>query len=160
MSGGLPLEVIGLISPVLYWVEGGENPGLPDSWRGENFSFLDRIKSWLMRELPTYSYDSLDEIIKLSLGEKCFRQVNRKYGKQHGIMAPLENVDLAHIFRKYPGIILIGGEMHCVCGKGAWWNSMNWPSVFLSVTSFVTVMRKLWSVVISPGTVPGNYRRE
>jgi hypothetical protein len=67
MIKGLPLEVIGLISPILCWVEGGERQGLPDSWSGDSCSFDERATAWLSRELPTYSYDNLDEILSLAM---------------------------------------------------------------------------------------------
>jgi hypothetical protein len=66
MSSVLPLEVLGLMGPILCWVEGGRNPGLPESWHSTDFSLKDRVQHWLMNELPTYSYDSLDEVISLA----------------------------------------------------------------------------------------------
>ena len=63
MSKGLPLEVLGLISPFLCLAEGGERRGLPEHWRLNPKPFEEHEKAWLQRELPTYSYDNLDEIL-------------------------------------------------------------------------------------------------
>lgn len=62
MSSGLPLEVLGLLSPILSWVEGGERHGLSRLSQRNKFLIFDRVQDWLIRELPTYSYDTLDEI--------------------------------------------------------------------------------------------------
>ncbi len=64
MHNGLPLEVLGLMSPLLCWVESVERMGLPEPWLAETLSFKLRERAWLMRELPTYSFDNLDEIIQ------------------------------------------------------------------------------------------------
>lgn len=66
MSSVLPLEVLGLMGPILCWVEDSRMPGLPESWHSRDFPFKERIRNWLVHELPTYSYDSLDEIISLA----------------------------------------------------------------------------------------------
>jgi hypothetical protein len=59
MISGLPLEVLGLLSPILSWVDGGEQyrPG-----QRNKFSISAPVQNWLRKELPTYSYDTLDEI--------------------------------------------------------------------------------------------------
>ncbi len=109
MSNGLPLEVLGLMSPILCWVEGVERPGLPESWHGGGYSFDERIRQWLMRELPTYSYDNLDEIVSLAMDRRKFTQYRRKKNnaakqpgkpKHHGIMAPPEGFNLAYMFHR------------------------------------------------------------
>lgn len=62
MSNGLPLEVLGLLSPILSWVESGDRHGMAAAGQRNKFSINDRIQDWLVKELPTYSYDTLDEI--------------------------------------------------------------------------------------------------
>lgn len=66
MKSVLPLEVLGLVGPILCWVESTQRPGLPESWRTRGFDFEERVRNWLMQELPTYSYDNLDEVISLA----------------------------------------------------------------------------------------------
>lgn len=62
MSSGLPLEVLGLLSPILSWVENGDRHGLSHLNQRDKFSINRHVSGWLKRELPTYSYDTLDEI--------------------------------------------------------------------------------------------------
>jgi adenosine deaminase len=102
MSSRLPLEVLGMLGPILCWVEGGERPGLQDSWKGDSNSFEERIQSWLVRELPTYSFDSLDEIALLGMDQRDHRRYQRASNnskKQRSIMAPPEGFNLAFIFK-------------------------------------------------------------
>lgn len=103
MSSGLPLEVLGLMGPLLCWVEGIQRPGVPESWYAQNFSFEERLQGWLMRELPTYSYDNLQEIIKLA-GDLRMpsnypgEPLRSKYRKN--TMAPPPGFDLVYIFHR------------------------------------------------------------
>ncbi|MCG8420829.1 MAG: hypothetical protein MJE77_23150 [Proteobacteria bacterium] len=64
MTSHLPLEIQGFISPILCWVENTHRLGLPEPWAAPSASYPDREEAWLMRELPTYSRDSLEEIIR------------------------------------------------------------------------------------------------
>lgn len=66
MKSNLPLEVLGWMSPVLCWVEGAEGLRYPQSWVGDEISAEEREQAWLIRELPTYSFDNVDEIIRLT----------------------------------------------------------------------------------------------
>ncbi|MCP5108254.1 MAG: hypothetical protein GY950_33015, partial [bacterium] len=103
MSSGLPLEILGMIGPILCWVEGGERPGLPDSWLQNSYSFCERIRGWLIRELPTYSYDSLDEIVTLAMDPRnpCgFPLHRRRSGKQMIPMAPPSGFNLIYMLHK------------------------------------------------------------
>jgi hypothetical protein len=103
MSYGLPLEVLGMMSPILCWVEGGERQGLPESWHGNNYSFEDRIRAWLRRELPTYSYDNLDEIFSLAIDQRNrdkFSRDPRGSKNQNLAMAPPEGYNLVYMFQK------------------------------------------------------------
>lgn len=103
MAVGLPLQVLGLISPILCWVEGGESFGLPGSQSGKAYFFEDRVRNWLKWELPTYSYDNLDEIVELALDDRKRDEYPRKphqQKRQSSIMAPPDMFDLIYIFKK------------------------------------------------------------
>jgi hypothetical protein len=90
MSSGLPLEVLGLLSPILSWVEGGEQYGLSRSGQRNKFLIFDRVQEWLVRELPTYSYDTLDEIREAAFDSRGPRD--------HA--AVTDRLHLTHMFRK------------------------------------------------------------
>lgn len=62
MSSGLPLEVLGLLSPILSWVEDSGRDAASHLHRRNKFSINRNVSNWLKWELPTYSYDTLDEI--------------------------------------------------------------------------------------------------
>ncbi len=106
MSSGLPLEILGLIGPVLCWVERVERPGLPEYWYGDRFPFKERMRAWLMRDLPTYSYDNLDEIIQLARDPWNPGQFPDEPGgtqKQVYTSAPPEGFDLVYMFHQLAG---------------------------------------------------------
>ncbi len=65
MSATLPLKVLGLIGPFLCRVERAQKPGFPEGWLVDSGSPEEQEQAWLMRELPTYSHDNLNEIIQL-----------------------------------------------------------------------------------------------
>jgi hypothetical protein len=84
-------------------VEGGERPGLPDSWYGSGYSFEERMRRWLMRELPTYSYDSLNEIVSLARDRREPCQLPReapRTTRRLRPMAPPEGFNLVYIFHR------------------------------------------------------------
>ncbi|MCP4655689.1 MAG: hypothetical protein GY856_09750, partial [bacterium] len=62
----LPLEVLGLVAPVLTWVEGREPIRLPRRGQPRDSSIEEAEEAWLRRELPTYSRDTVDEILQLT----------------------------------------------------------------------------------------------
>ena len=101
---GLPLEVLGMIGPILCWVERVEKPGFPDNWYGERFPFKDRLRAWLMRDLPTYSYDNLEEIMRLARDRR--KHPNRFPDEPPGstnrrhVSAPPEGFELVYMFHK------------------------------------------------------------
>lgn len=103
MSSGLPLEILGVVGPILCWVEGVQRPGLPESWYSSNCSFEDRVRAWLMRDLPTYSFDTLDEIIRLARDRRrpCdFPLEPRRAKDRLSPMAPPEGFDLVYMFHR------------------------------------------------------------
>ena len=59
----LPFGILGQIGPVLAWVENVDNSRLPPTWSTESKPFAPRERDWLLRELPTYSYDNVQEIV-------------------------------------------------------------------------------------------------
>ncbi len=70
MSSGLPLEVLGLLSPILSWVEDGEAYQQPHPGHGDKFSINRHVSGWLKRKLPTYSDDTLDEILEAAFDSR------------------------------------------------------------------------------------------
>ena len=60
----LSFEVLGQVAPVLAWAEGDSGSRLPPTWTTESVPFKEREHGWLLRELPTYSYDNVEEIVK------------------------------------------------------------------------------------------------
>ncbi len=59
----LPFQVLGQVGPVLAWVESEDDSRLPTAWNTESVPFAQRERSWLLHELPTYSYDNVQEIV-------------------------------------------------------------------------------------------------
>lgn len=104
MSGELPLQVYGLVAPVLCWVEGSEGYRLPETWMGGELTVEDRERAWLTRELPTYSQDSLDEIRHLDRDreEGIDRQTatRRLLSGRRSAMSPPEGYDLQMVFEE------------------------------------------------------------
>jgi hypothetical protein len=103
MSNGLPLEVLAMISPILCWVERGESPGLPQAWHGTGYTFTERITAWLKRELPTFSYDNLEDIIGLAVDPRCGTRLtgtHRRTGMQSSGMVIPEGFNIVYMFHK------------------------------------------------------------
>ncbi len=59
----LPFDILGQVGPILAWVERADGGPLPDTWTSVVRPFKERENSWLLRELPTYSYDNVEEIV-------------------------------------------------------------------------------------------------
>jgi len=78
MPGELPSEVLGYIGPILSWVDGADAMRLPESWQNHEVAFYERERAWLKGELPTHSYDSLDNIVKLARGPSDPQERPRK----------------------------------------------------------------------------------
>ncbi len=62
----LPLEVLGLVAPILAWVEYSQNRYLPQRGRKGRSLFDVAQEGWLRQELPSYSLDTVDEILELA----------------------------------------------------------------------------------------------
>ncbi|MEM1180220.1 MAG: hypothetical protein AAGM22_17895 [Acidobacteriota bacterium] len=59
----LPFDILGQVGPILCWVESDDGGPLPDTWSSLAQPFRDRENGWLLQELPTYSYDNVEEIV-------------------------------------------------------------------------------------------------
>lgn len=81
MRPAIPLEVLGLIGPILSWVEGSQTQAIPKTWAGEHvlpfspslrplgepsWAPTAQERGWLLNELPTYSLDNVDEVVAFS----------------------------------------------------------------------------------------------
>ncbi|MCB1034738.1 MAG: hypothetical protein KDD47_12980, partial [Acidobacteria bacterium] len=59
----LPFDLLGQVGPILAWTEGRVAGRLPTAWSAPAQPFKDRERAWLLGELPTYSYDNVDDIV-------------------------------------------------------------------------------------------------
>ncbi|MEM8962162.1 MAG: hypothetical protein AAGD38_11835 [Acidobacteriota bacterium] len=78
MNKDIPLRVLGSLGPILSWVEGLRSQALPRGWhitetRGVLFgsrpgelSASEQERDWLLQELPTFSLDTVDEVVTYS----------------------------------------------------------------------------------------------
>ncbi len=77
MRSELPLHVLGLLAPILSWVESSSDRRLPESWLADSLSPKDRERVWLVGELPTYSHDNVAEIVRLARQARRDRENKR-----------------------------------------------------------------------------------
>ncbi|MEO1368529.1 MAG: hypothetical protein AAFX50_15250 [Acidobacteriota bacterium] len=101
----LPSDILGQVGPILCWVESDDGGPLPDTWTSQAQPFRERENGWLLQELPTYSYDNVDEII---IGTR-FRQRRSKMrpaklpfveDRRRQRLDPPWDYDLVHAFRR------------------------------------------------------------
>ena len=100
----LPFKVLGQVGPVLAWAEGDFGSRLPSTWSSGSRPFEDRERGWLLGELPTYSYDNVEDII--AGARRHHRSGQRKPAKlprsrrdrRHRLMPP-SDFDLIDSFR-------------------------------------------------------------
>lgn len=59
------------MAPILCRVEGGEGHRLPRFWNPRAQPVWERQREWLCDQLPTYSQDSLEEVIHLAQAQGC-----------------------------------------------------------------------------------------
>ncbi len=106
MNAELPLEVLGLTAPILSWAEGAEGPDLPERWCRAGLKGEARERAWLIRELPTFSHDTLDEIIERARRPwqadmpLSFEATQRLRQKTDEWMTPPEGYELAEVFER------------------------------------------------------------
>jgi len=100
----LPFDLLGQVGPILAWAEGDFGSRLPIAWSARERPFRDRERGWLLGELPTYSYDNVDDIV--SGARREHRRQSRRPAKlpkqrQSGVpsLSPPPNFDLIDCFR-------------------------------------------------------------
>ena len=99
MRSSLPMEVLGLVSPILSWVEGSERLRLPQHWLPD-MPLHTREQAWLLRELPTYSYDNVDEILQLRNELVGGRGQGSRSSRERGLPAPPPEFSLSKMFER------------------------------------------------------------
>lgn len=102
MRPQLPLEVLGLMGPILSWVEGGEELRLPKQWIGGGLAPAARERAWLIRELPTYSYDTVDEVVRMARRGRAAPSRPRAWtsSRPRWRLEPPEDYFLPDVFRR------------------------------------------------------------
>ena len=106
----LPLEVLGLLGPILSWVEGMEALSWPTTWIHDAVGRREREQAWLVRELPTYSFDTVDAVIDLARSRK-HQDLGEPGGGSGGSAAKRASPGagaLADAFERYPDHDLAG----------------------------------------------------
>jgi hypothetical protein len=98
MKADLPLEVLGQLGPILSWVEPREGATFPQSWQDMTAKFGEREQSWLVHELPTYSYDTIEEIIRLSRDDMKYKGPAKSKWKPLSLRSPAY-YNLSSIFK-------------------------------------------------------------
>lgn len=101
----LSFDILGQVAPILTWTEGDNGVQLPDAWTTESVPFEQRERGWLLYELPTYSYDNVDDILH---GARADHQGAKRVGTPFGTgsqrkrpsLSPPEGYDLLQAFRK------------------------------------------------------------
>lgn len=116
----LPFDILGQVGPILAWVESDDGGPLPDTWTSTARPFQERERGWLLRELPTYSYDNVDEIV---IGTR-FRHRRAKIrpaklpfleDRRRQILDPPYDYDLLQAFRRLNKRFLVwNGTEPCI----------------------------------------------
>lgn len=117
----LPLEVLGSLAPILSRVEGPESSPLPQEWQNlgakwERKGFVmpresrrraaqqkEDQQTWLLSELPTYSRDTVEEIITLAQSPVQKESLASGWRAVAGGLGPPSGYDLGGVFRKLFG---------------------------------------------------------
>ena len=116
----LPFDILGQVGPVLAWVERADGGPLPDTWTSVVRPFKERENGWLLRELPTYSYDNVDEIVigtRFRHRRRAMRPAKLPFleDRHRGVLDPPFDYDLLHAFRRLNEHFLIwNGTEPCI----------------------------------------------
>ncbi len=96
----LPIHILGHIAPILTWTESGNVSRLPPTWQTESVAFADRERDWLLRELPTYSYTNVQEIVRGTRKDHSGpKPVRMPSASRFPSLSPPEGFDLQEAFR-------------------------------------------------------------
>lgn len=123
----LPLEVLGLLGPILSWTEGVQKQALPKAWNRESVGsdpwFRQAIGSedtttslqergWLLQELPTYSLDNVAEVVAYAK-DQAAPPTSGRWALELSRVSPPLGFDLCKVFDKLVERYLrwIGGEV-------------------------------------------------
>ncbi len=111
MRSELPLDVLGMLAPVFSWVEGLENHALPRLWQNrrtpnhqtirgliEGAPVSDVERSWLLNQLPTYSFDNINEIAYYGRQLPAAPAAPRQHLPPPTRLAPPRKYDLLKVF--------------------------------------------------------------
>lgn len=101
MSSKLPLKVLSQTGPILCWIEGSEGLRFPETWQTSGLPLEAREQAWLLHELPTYSFDNVDEVLSLARGKsrRKSRRLPSELAEQRRLSPPA-GYDLARAFRE------------------------------------------------------------
>lgn len=108
MRPEVPLKVLGLLGPILSRTEISADHALPPDWSEANELDLNLgIKgptgssqelSWLLHELPTYSYDNVDEIVAYARDEETHPSWRPRSRPALARLTPPAGYDLYRVF--------------------------------------------------------------
>lgn len=116
----LPFNILGQVGPVLAWVERAESGPLPDTWTSIVRPFSERENSWLLRELPTYSVDNVEEIVigtRFRHRRKAMRPAKLPFleDRKRAVLDPPFDYDLLKAFQRLNRHFLIwNGTEPCI----------------------------------------------
>ncbi len=96
----LPFEVLGRVSPILAWTEGENGSRLPANWGSGSVPFGRRERDWLLRQLPSYSYDNVEDIVRAARDGAPKGAAGAPLGSRPGpSLSPPPGYDLLEVFR-------------------------------------------------------------
>ncbi len=106
-----PLHVLGLIGPVLSWVEALEAQALPRGWRVEaeerapwlgvdSTAVTAQERAWLLHELPTYSLDNVDDVVDHTRSARPGPAGHERWLPPIVRLSPPEGFDLGEVFER------------------------------------------------------------
>ena len=134
MRPEIPLEVLGLVGPILTWVEGAQSQAIPKTWAGEPTrrpaQVLDELREfdgaasiqergWLLHELPTFSLDNVDDVVDYSRRNKQGLGGSDRWRSPQTRVRPPQGYDLLHVLEILADRYLIwnGGKVAIQTGR-------------------------------------------